>query len=107
MEFSRRAATGEHAFFQIARRAPAHAMSSVAILDAGPLGLGAPRIAHLATLIVLAARAVTPDGGGRDIYVDYRTLQAARLPALEDRQRVQVVTRNGAKGPVAVKVMIA
>ena len=50
---------------------------------------------------------VAPDGGGRDIYVDYRTLQAARLPALEDRQRVQVVTRNGTKGPVAVKVMIA
>ncbi|MCB9948779.1 MAG: cold shock domain-containing protein [Rhodospirillaceae bacterium] len=50
---------------------------------------------------------VAPDGGGRDIYVDYRTLQAARLPALEDRQRVQVVTRNGAKGPVAVKVTIA
>jgi hypothetical protein len=57
LEFARRAATGEHAFFQLARRAPAHAMSSVAILDAGPLGLGAPRIAHLATLIVLAARA--------------------------------------------------
>ena len=50
---------------------------------------------------------VAPDGGGRDIYVDYRTLQAARLPALEDRQRVQVVTRNGTKGPVAVKVTIA
>ncbi len=50
---------------------------------------------------------VAPDGGGRDIYVDYRTLQAARLPALEDRQRVQVVTRNGTKGPVAVKVIIA
>ena len=50
---------------------------------------------------------VAPDGGGRDIYVDYRTLQAAHLPALEDRQRVQVVTRNGTKGPVAVKVMIA
>ncbi|APR84265.1 Hypothetical protein A7982_09614 [Minicystis rosea] len=56
-EFIRRAAGGEHAFFQLARRSPARATSSVAFFDAGPDQLGAPRLAHLAALIVLAARA--------------------------------------------------
>ncbi|MFT3774164.1 MAG: hypothetical protein QM820_53050 [Minicystis sp.] len=56
-EFIRRAAGGEHAFFQLARRSPARASSSVVLFDAGPDQLGAPRIAHLAALIVLAARA--------------------------------------------------
>src|SRR5262249_24060464 len=56
-EFSRRAAMGEHAFFHLARRSPVRAASSVAIFDTGPEQLGAPRIAHVAVLIVLAARA--------------------------------------------------
>jgi hypothetical protein len=56
-EFLRRAASGEHAFYQLARRSPARASSSVALFDAGPDQLGAPRVAHLAALIVLAARA--------------------------------------------------
>jgi hypothetical protein len=56
-EFARRAAMGEHAFFHLARRSPTRAASSVAIFDSGPEQIGAPRIAHLAALIVLAARA--------------------------------------------------
>jgi hypothetical protein len=56
-EFARRAATGEHAFLKSARREPAQARSCVALLDAGPSQLGAPRLAHLAALIVLARRA--------------------------------------------------
>jgi hypothetical protein len=56
-EFARRAAMGEHAFFQIARRSPARAASSVGIFDTGPDQIGAPRIAGLAALIVLAERA--------------------------------------------------
>lgn len=56
LEFIRRAASGEHAFHQIARRTPAQARSSVALFDAGPDQLGGPRLAHLAALIVLAAR---------------------------------------------------
>ncbi len=56
-EFARRASAGEHAFFQIARRSPARAASSVALFDAGPEQLGAPRIVQLAALIVLAERA--------------------------------------------------
>src|SRR5580704_19501113 len=56
-EFARRAAMGEHAFFHLARRSPARAASSVAIFDTGPDQIGAPRIAGLAALIVLAERA--------------------------------------------------
>lgn len=56
-EFARRASMGEHAFFQIALRSPARAASSVAIFDAGPDQIGSPRVAQLAALIVLAARA--------------------------------------------------
>lgn len=56
-EFARRAAMGEHAFFHLARRSPVRARSSVAVFDAGPEQIGAPRLAQLAALIVLAARA--------------------------------------------------
>ena len=56
-EFARRAAMGEHAFFQLARRSPAKAANSVVIVDAGPDPIGAPPIAGLAALIVLAERA--------------------------------------------------
>lgn len=57
LEFLRRAATGEHAFFQLARTRPAAAQRVVVLLDAGPEQLGAPRLAHLAALLVLAQRA--------------------------------------------------
>ena len=57
LEFARRAATGEHAFLKIASREPQSAPLSVAVFDAGPNQLGAPRLAHLAALIVLFRRA--------------------------------------------------
>jgi len=56
-EFTRRAAAGEHLFVERARRERSAARRSVALLDAGPDQLGAPRIAQLAALVVLAARA--------------------------------------------------
>ncbi len=56
-EFLRRAAGGEHLFLDLARRGPRGARRSVAIVSAGPSQLGAPRLAHLAALIVLARRA--------------------------------------------------
>src|SRR5687768_8094686 len=43
-EFMRRAVMGEHRFFRIARRMPEAERSIVALLDAGPDQLGAPRI---------------------------------------------------------------
>jgi hypothetical protein len=55
-EFLRRVAAGEHAFLRLARRPPSAGRHGVVLFDAGPDQLGAPRIAHLAALIVLAAR---------------------------------------------------
>ncbi|HZI12965.1 MAG TPA: LpqB family beta-propeller domain-containing protein [Myxococcus sp.] len=56
-ELVRRAAFGELSFLKPAFRQPQGARRSVALLDAGPDQLGAPRIAHLALLLVLARRA--------------------------------------------------
>ncbi|HSN24705.1 MAG TPA: hypothetical protein VLT45_00420 [Kofleriaceae bacterium] len=62
-EFLRRAASGEHLFLDLARREPRGALRSIAIVSAGPAQLGAPRLAHLATLIVLARRAAVAGAG--------------------------------------------
>lgn len=56
-EFVRRAASGEHLFLELARREPHGALRSIALVSAGPAQLGAPRLAHIASLIVLARRA--------------------------------------------------
>ncbi len=56
-EFARRAAMGEHGFLELARREPGGARVSVALFDAGPDQVGTPRLAHLASLVVLARRA--------------------------------------------------
>lgn len=62
-EFVRRAVMGEHLFLQLARRAPVAAQGSLALFDVGPDQLGAPRLAQLATLIVLARRATAANAG--------------------------------------------
>jgi hypothetical protein len=62
-EFLRRAASGEHLFLDLARREPHGALRSIAIVSAGPAQLGAPRLAHLAALIVLARRAAGAGAG--------------------------------------------
>jgi hypothetical protein len=56
-EFIRRAAFGEHAFLKPAFKQPQGSRRTVALLDAGPDQLGAPRIAHMALLVVLQRRA--------------------------------------------------
>jgi hypothetical protein len=56
-EFLRRAGAGEHLFLQLAARTPVGGRRSLALFDAGPMQLGAPRVAHLAALIVLFHRA--------------------------------------------------
>ncbi len=56
-EFIRRAAFGEQAFLKPAFKQPQGARRTVVLLDAGPDSLGAPRIAHLALLIVMQRRA--------------------------------------------------
>jgi hypothetical protein len=62
-EFVRRAAMGEHLFLDLARREPHGALRSIAIVSAGPAQLGAPRLAHVAALIVLARRAAVAGAG--------------------------------------------
>jgi len=56
-EFTRRAVMGEHLFLERGRRSRGAGRGVVALVDAGPDQLGAPRIAQLAALVVLAARA--------------------------------------------------
>ncbi|MFO0588729.1 MAG: hypothetical protein U0441_14360 [Polyangiaceae bacterium] len=61
-EFLRRVAMSEHAFLRLSHRSRPVGRDVVALLDAGPDQLGSPRIAHLAALIVLAARAEREKG---------------------------------------------
>ncbi|WIG93652.1 hypothetical protein [Myxococcus sp. SDU36] len=56
-ELVRRAAFGELSYLKPSFRQPQRARRTVVLLDAGPDQLGAPRIAHLALLIVMARRA--------------------------------------------------
>ncbi|MDP2345622.1 MAG: hypothetical protein Q8O67_32055 [Deltaproteobacteria bacterium] len=56
-EFLRRVTAAEHSFLRRSFKEPAAARRCVVLFDAGIAQLGAPRLAHLATAIVLAARA--------------------------------------------------
>ena len=78
-EFIRRAAMREHAFLRLAHQAPAGSRRSVALFDPGPSQLGAPRIAHLAALLVLARRA--QDGGAA---FAWGFLQHPDVPLIEE-----------------------
>ena len=49
---------------------------------------------------------VTPDGGGKDVFVSARILTKAGLGTLESDQRVRVTTRLGPKGPMAEDVTL-
>jgi len=60
-EFLRRAAMREHAFLALARKEPRSVKSCAVLVDGGPDQLGAPRIAQLAALICLGARADAVD----------------------------------------------
>jgi hypothetical protein len=56
-EFLRRVVSGEHAFLRRLHRHEAAGRRTIALFDSGVDQLGAPRIAHVAVLIVLAQRA--------------------------------------------------
>lgn len=56
-EFLRRAASAEHAFFELATRETSGARRALVLFDAGPAQLGATRLVHLAALIAFARRA--------------------------------------------------
>ena len=49
---------------------------------------------------------VTPDDGGKDVFISARTLERIGLPTLEANQRVRLTTRMGQKGPMAESVEI-
>ncbi len=49
---------------------------------------------------------VTPDDGGKDVFVSARTLERIGLASLESDQRVRLNTRMGQKGPMAESVEI-
>lgn len=57
-EFLRRAAMHEHLFLRLAQREPRGCKRCLALFDAGPSQLGAPRLAHIAMLAVLERRAL-------------------------------------------------
>ena len=56
-ELIRRAASNELLFHELARKEPKTSQQSIALFDMGPMLLGAPRLAEMALLIVLARRA--------------------------------------------------
>jgi cold shock protein len=47
---------------------------------------------------------ITPDGGGRDLFVHFSEIQGSGYRNLEEGQRVAFESQEGAKGPQAVKV---
>ncbi len=49
---------------------------------------------------------ITPDGGGKDVFVSARILTKAGLGTLETDQRVRVSTRLGPKGPMAEDITL-
>jgi len=47
---------------------------------------------------------ITPDDGGKDVFVSARTLGRVGLTTLENNQRVKMLVRMGQKGPMADQV---
>jgi hypothetical protein len=56
-EFYRRATSGEHLFFDTARRSSGKSQRAFALFATGPFELGAARVAHLAALVTAQMRA--------------------------------------------------
>jgi CspA family cold shock protein len=47
---------------------------------------------------------ITPDDGGKDLFVHHSEIQGSGFRSLEENQRVQFEVEQGQKGPQAVKV---
>lgn len=98
-EFMRRAVMGEHLFLNLARVAPKSKRMSVALFDAGAEQLGAPRIAQLAALIVLARRAQAASA-----HFAWGVLQDAALKTFDDVTESNVTSLLAARTLRNVKV---
>jgi CspA family cold shock protein len=49
---------------------------------------------------------ITPDDGGRDLFVHYSEIQGSGYRNLEEGQRVAFESQEGPKGPQAVQVNV-
>ena len=49
---------------------------------------------------------ITPDEGGKDLFVHHSAIQAEGFRSLQDNQRVSYEEESDAKGPRAVNVQI-
>jgi CspA family cold shock protein len=47
---------------------------------------------------------ITPDAGGKDLYVNLSTVQAGGLTSLKEGERVEFEVQQGAKGPQATEL---
>jgi CspA family cold shock protein len=49
---------------------------------------------------------ITPDGGGKDVFVHYSAIQSSGYKSLDEGQRVSFETSQGQKGPQADNVRV-
>jgi hypothetical protein len=99
LEFLRRVSTGELSFLEIAHQKPTIARQCVVLFDVGPDAFGAPKIVHLAALILLAQRAY--DGGAR---FSWGVLQdpSAELLADVNEESVRKLVKAGSNRPMVI-----
>ena len=99
-EFARRAAMNEHVFFELARQHPVQHPLTVALFDTGPSQIGAPRLVHLAALIVLARRAASSQAGFRWGFTDspehafFEEVRAETIAAMLDARTAWETTEE-------------